>query len=102
MVSCTSNTKPETTKEVVVKEADAGFEITKETDEAFLMNVSAMNLQQIQLGQLAQIKGTIPEVKELGLTLEKMHKDCLKQVQIFAGVKQLILAATLTTKGQDE
>ena len=102
MVSCTNNTKPEATKEVIGKEADAGFENTKDTDEAFLMNVAAMNLQQIQLGQLAQLNGNIPEVKELGVILEKMHTDCLKQVQVFAGIKQLTLTANLTSKGQDE
>lgn len=98
--ACNNNPKSEDTKEVAKEHNDAKFENTKETDAAFLVNAAEMNLEEIQLGQLAQNKGSMAHVKELGLMMEKGHTRSLKEVQLLAGKKQITLPASLTNDGQ--
>ena len=98
--ACNNNPKSEDTKEVANEHNDAKFENTKETDAQFLVNAAEMNLEEIQLGQLAQNKGSMAHVKELGLMMEKGHTGSLKEVQLLAGKKQITLPASLTNDGQ--
>lgn len=98
--ACNNNPKSEDTKEVATEHNEAKFENTKETDAQFLVNAAEMNLEEIQLGQLAQYKGSMAHVKELGRMMEKGHTSSLKEVQVLAGKKQISLPASLTNDGQ--
>ena len=99
--ACNSNPKTADTKEVANEHNEAKFENSKESDAQFLVNAAEMNLEEIQMGQLAQNKGSMPHVKNLGTMIEKGHTISLKQVQVLAGKKQITLPASLTTDGQN-
>ena len=97
---CSNNTKPEDPKEVANDHNEAKFDKAKETDAQFLVNAAEINLEEIQLGQLAQNLGSMVHVKELGKMMETGHIKALRELQALAGRKQVTLPASLTESGQ--
>ena len=71
-----------------------------EFDSSFITTAAKVNLEQIQLGQLAQIKGNMQQVKDLGKHIEQDDIAILKEIQLFAGKKQITLPASLSGDGQ--
>lgn len=99
--SCSSNTKPEDTKEVASEHNEAKFDNVKAEDDAkFLVSAAEINLEEIQLGQLAQSKGTIAEVKDLGKMMESEHNKALIDLKALADKKQITIPTTITDDGQ--
>src|SRR4051812_40051596 len=73
--SCGNNEKPTDTKEIAQEQNEAKFDdADKEKDAKFLVKAAEINLEEIQLGQLAQEKATLTDVKELGKMMEQSHK----------------------------
>lgn len=98
--SC-NNEKHEDPKEVAEEHNDAKFDNEKEDDAKFLVNAAEINLEEIQLGQLAQTRGTTSHVKDLGKMMETEHGKALADLQTLAAKKQITIPTTLTESGMD-
>jgi len=98
--SC-NNEKAEDTKDVAEEHNDAKFDNAKEDDAKFLVSAAEINLEEIQLGQLAQSRGTTSQVKELGKMMETEHTKALADLQALAAKKQVTLPASITDNGMD-
>ncbi len=101
VVSCKNDAKPENTKEVAEDHNDAKFSADKEKDAQFLVNATEINLEDIQMGKLAQERGAIADVKELGKMMEEGHTKCQNELDGLAKRKQVTLPAAITDKGQE-
>ena len=78
--SCNNEKKPEDTKEVAEEHNDAKFDNSKEKDAQFLVTAAEINLEEINLGQLAQNKGIMADVKALGKMMETEHSAAQKDL----------------------
>ena len=93
------NAKPEDTKAVAEEHNDAKFANTKEDDAKFLVAAAEINLEEIQLGRLAQTRGISTQVKELGKMMETEHTKASSDLQALAAKKQVTIPTTLTDDG---
>jgi len=96
--SC-SNSKPEDTKEVATEQNEAKFDNATEDDAKFLVSAAEINLEEIQLGKLAQEKSMNADVKSLGKMMETEHTKALEDLQALAASKQITLPTSLTDDG---
>lgn len=97
--SCMNN-KPDDTKEVAEEHNDAKFEKSgNEKDAQFLVNAAEINMEEISLGKLAQEKGTVGHVKELGKMMEGEHNKSLVDLTALAKTKNITLPSTSTDDG---
>ncbi len=97
--ACTNTSKPEDTKKVAVEENQMKMENNK-NDAQFLVSAAEINLEEIQLGQLAQKNSTMRDVKELGKMMESDHLKASKQLEDLASKKQIAVPTSLTDAGQ--
>jgi len=97
--SC-NQSKPEDTKEVAEDQNEAKFENALEDYAKFLVNAAEINLEQIQLGELAQTKGTATHVKKLGKMMVDEHTKALADLNELAAKKQIIVPTTITDDGK--
>lgn len=98
LLSC-NNTKTEDTKDVAEEHNEAKFSNAKEDDANFLVNAAAINLEEIELGNLAQTRGTVNHVKELGEMMLTEHNTALTELTALAAKKQITIPTSLTDKG---
>lgn len=96
-----NRSKQEDTKEVAEDHNDAKFDNAKEKDSQFLVMAAEINLEEIQLGKLAQNKSMMPEVKQLGKMMEESHTVALKKLETLAAQKQITIPTSLTDDGKD-
>ena len=102
MISCGGNSKPEDTKEVAQEQNDANKDTkSAEKDADFVVNAAEINLEEIQLGQLAQTKGMTAEVKDLGKMMEAAHTKAMADLKNLASQKNIAIPTSLTENGQD-
>ena len=100
--SCSNTQKPKDTKEVAEDRNDEKFDNNKqEKDAQFLVNAAEINLEEIQLGKLAQKKGGTAEVKELGKRMEDAHTKSLNDLKSLAKRKMITIPTTPTENAQD-
>jgi len=99
--SCNNSEKPKDTEEVAEDHNDAKFANAKEDDADFLVYAEEVNLEEIQLGRLAQTRGTTTKIKELGKMMETDHGKASSDLQALAESMQITLPATLTDDGSD-
>ena len=100
--SCADDKKTNDTKEVAETTNEAVLDnSSKEKDAQFLVNASEIYLTEINLGQLAQQKAMMADVKALGKTMEEDHTKTLAQVTSLAVQKTITLPEDLTQKGMD-
>ncbi len=99
--SCGDTSKPEDTKEMASDSNDEKFDDTKDMGADFLVNAAEINLEEIQLGQLAQANGTTQDTKDLGKMMEAEHSKAMKDLEALAAKKAITIPTTLTEKGQD-
>ena len=101
LFTVTSCNNPNNTDSKVIAEDhnDAKFENEKKEDANFLVNAAEINLEEIELGRLAQTRGVSAKVKELGKTMEAAHAKALNDLQGLAAKKQITIPATLTDDG---
>ena len=74
----------------------------KKTDAQFLARAAEINLQEIQLGQLAQQKGIAMDAKELGKTMEKEHTQLLNDLTALAKKKGISLPKSVSNEDLEE
>lgn len=95
--SCNNKTKTEDSKEVAEDKNDAKMDGMKnEADANFLVNVAEINQEEITLGALAQGKGSMTDVKELGKMMEKAHKKAMTDLSTLAMQKSISLPEVKT------
>lgn len=81
--SC-NNPRNEDLKSDAEEHNEAKFDNANEDDAKFLVNAAKINLEEIQLGQLAQTQGSTAHVKELGKMMETEHTQALGDLKEFA------------------
>jgi putative membrane protein len=98
--SC-NNGQPKDSKEIAEDHNEAKFDEAKENDAEFLVSVAEINLEQIQLGTLAQTNATNTEVKSLGDIMASEHEKALNDLQKLAEKKQITIPLEITNDGQE-
>jgi putative membrane protein len=102
ITSCGYNQKPKDTKDVAEEHNEAKFDGNKqEKDAQFLVNAAEINLKQIQLGQLAQQKGSTAQVKELGKKMEDAHTKSQRELIALAKNKMVTIPTLPTDDARD-
>ncbi|MFM9911198.1 MAG: DUF4142 domain-containing protein [Chitinophagaceae bacterium] len=97
LIACNDNDNSKDSKKVATDANDKKFDNTnREQDAKFLVNVAEINLEEIKLGQLAQQKGTMADVKELGKMMEQAHTKAMGETDSLAK-KLLITIPSLPT-----
>lgn len=102
IASCGPKEKTEDTKVVAEEHNDAKFdENNQEQDAQFLVNASEINLEKIQLGQLAQQNGRTTHVKELGKIMEDAHTKSQNDLIALAKSKNITIPVSVTENVQE-
>ena len=102
IASCGNDQKLEDTKNVAEQHNDEKFDNDmKEKDAQFLVDAAEGNMKEIQLGQLAQKKGTNTHVKELGKMMEDAHTKSQKDLVALAKVKGITIPTSPTKDVKD-
>ncbi len=96
--SCSPNkTDNEDSKEVAEDQNDAKFDDTKvENDAEFAVKAADGGMLEVKLGELAQQKGTSPEVKNLGKMMVDDHSKANEELKALAQTKNISLPTTLS------
>lgn len=102
--SCKNEPKQEDPKEVAEDSNEAKFDSIedKQDDSEFLVDLTEVNLAEIEIGKLAQTKSTNTEVKKLGKMLVEQHTKSASEVSALAKAKNFTLPTSLTEDGQEE
>ena len=74
----------------------------EKTDAQFLASAAEINLEEIQLGQLAQKKSTMMDVQELGKMMETEHTKSLSDLTTLASKKGISLPKSVTSEAKEE
>lgn len=75
--------------------------IDNDNDSQFLMDAAEKQHEEIQLGRLAQQKGTTPHVKELGKMMEDDHTKSLEELRGLAQSKSVAIPTSATNDSRD-
>lgn len=95
--SCNNKAKTEDAKEVAEDKNEAKMDVMKnEADANFLVDVAEINQEEISLGKLAQEKGSMTDVKELGKMLEQAHSKAMTDLSALAMQKSISLPEAKT------
>jgi len=102
-VSCKKETKTEDSEEVATEQNDEKFDNNdaKEDDSEILVSAAETNLAEIDLGKLAQSKGTSPHVKEVGKMIEADHSKAMADLMALAERKNITLPSVITEDGKE-
>jgi putative membrane protein len=105
VTSCSNNNpqpKTEDSTQVADKQNDAKFDNKKQKNDAdFLVDAAAISLEEIKLGKLAQQKGSIADVRELGKMMIEAHTKILRQDSDLAKTKQVTLPDSVSAEAAD-
>jgi putative membrane protein len=102
VASCKDNQESEDTKAVSEEHNEAKFEnIEQEINAQFLVDAAKLNMEGIQLGQLAQQKGISAHVKELGKMMEDAHIKLQKDLTLLAKSKMITIPSSSTDDVKD-
>lgn len=99
--SCMNNSLKDT-KEVAEEKNEAKFDKSgNERDAQFLVNAAEINIEEISFGKLAQERGTMDHVKELGKMMEDEHTKSLVDLTTLAKTKNISIPTSQTENGKD-
>ena len=103
VASCNNTSqKPKDTKDVAEEHNEAKFDNNnQEKDAQFLVNAAEINLEEIQLGQLALQKGTTTHVKELGKMMVATHTKSQNDLTALAKTKMITIPTSPTENAQE-
>lgn len=97
IASCDNKAKTEDSKEVAEDKNDAKMtDNGNEADADFLVAVAEINQEEINLGKLAQEKGSMTDVKELGKMMESAHLTAMTDLSALAMKKSISLPEVKT------
>ncbi|MEO6883915.1 MAG: DUF4142 domain-containing protein [Bacteroidia bacterium] len=91
----------------IPKSAGASIGMVSDTlnigkDAQFLVKFAEINLEEIQLGKLAQQMGTTMDLKELGEMMENDHTKSLNELTTLALKKSITLPTSLDSNAQND
>ena len=102
VASCGYDQKTDGTKDVAEERNEEKFDDNKQRQDAqFLVNAAEINLEEIQLGQLAQQKGRTTHVKELGKAMEDAHTKSQRDLTALAQRKNISIPSSPTENAKD-
>ncbi len=102
IIHACSNGNPDDPKEIAEDKNEEKFDNRKsEKDAAFLVDAAEINLEEIKLGELAQERGTLQDVKDLGKMMVKEHTAAMNELKTLAKNKAITIPEVLTEDGQD-
>ena len=103
VASCKKEVKEEDPKQVATDENEAKFDQNddKEDDSEFLVAAAETDLMEIEIGKLAQSKGTDQGVKDFGKMLIADHTKSANDTKPFADKLQVSLPTAITEKGKE-
>ncbi|TCO11096.1 DUF4142 domain-containing protein [Natronoflexus pectinivorans] len=102
ITSCGNRQSSQDSKDVAEDRNEERFDDRKQVNDAqLLVDAAEFNLMQIQLGQLAQQKGSTSNVKELGKMMEEAHTKLQRDLTAFAGRKSMTIPTTPTENVRD-
>jgi putative membrane protein len=102
IASCNFSQRPADTKEVAEERNEEVFDSNKqERDAQFIVNAAEINMEQIQLGQLAQQRGTTAHVKELGKRMEDAYTKSQRDLAALAQSKRITIPTSPTDNVKD-
>jgi putative membrane protein len=102
LASCSGDNKTEDPKETAEEINDSRFEEREnEKDAQFLVEAATINMKEIELGKLAQQKGTMADTKKLGMMMEKEHTKALGDLKALAMKKNVELPMGTPEEAQD-
>lgn len=100
-VSCGGN-KTEDPKDIAEEQNEERFDDRRsEKDAQFLVEAAEINLEEIELGKLAQQKGTFADVKDLGKMMEEEHTTALNDLKTLAENESVVIPTELTENGRE-
>ena len=73
---------------------------SREKDAQFVAKAAEINLEEVKLGQLAQQKSVVNDVKELGKMMEKDHSQSLTDLTILAKKKSMTIPSVPSQDAQ--
>jgi putative membrane protein len=95
--------KPEDPADVAEDMNEEQFDDRKsEKDAEFVAEAAAINMEEIELGELAQEKGMSQDVKNLGKMMVDEHTKALNDLKMLAEKKGITIPSSLTEDGQDK
>jgi putative membrane protein len=99
VLSCNDNPKTDDSKKMAEKSNDATMKtVNMEKDAQFLVDATVINVEEIKLGQLAQKKSTMKEVKDLGKMMEDGHTKALNDLTALANKKSIAIPSSPINK----
>jgi len=101
--ACQNSQKAEDTKEVAEEHNEAKFDDSKsEKDAQFLVNAAEINLKEIALGELAQSKSMMTDVKDLGKMMKSAHLKSFDDLTALAKKKSITIPTSPTDEAKDD
>jgi len=95
MSSCGDTPGPISTNSPADKTADAKGPGNDVNDINFLVQATGINLEEIRLGEVAQEKGTMKDIKELGKMMVVQHTKVLSDLTALASRKNITIPTML-------
>jgi len=83
----------------VAKTSSIPASVSKD-DATFVVNAANAGMTEVQLGQLAQQKGTMKDVKDYGAMMEKDHTAAGDKLKALAAQKNITLPSTISNDMQ--
>ena len=104
LAACNNNAQsPEDTKEVAEESNEAKFDDNEqENDAEFLVDAAEINLEEIELGKLAQTNGVTADVKDMGKMMVDQHTKTFNELKDLAASKNMTIPTSLTEENQDD
>lgn len=105
--SCSNEQKAEDPAKVAEQQNEAKFDSsstkneTKDNGADFLVEAAGINLEEIELGKMAEREGTAADVKELGKMMAEQHKAAYDEMKKLADSKSITVPDMITKDGQD-
>lgn len=101
--SCKQDSKPEDSKEAAEDQNEVKFKDNnaKEEDSEYLVDAAENDLKEIEIGKLAQQKGTDAEVKSFGKMLLDDHTKSFEELKSVSDKKQISLPLVATEDSQE-
>lgn len=101
--ACSNSPKEaEDKRDLAEKQRDASTDSSNRVSDAqFMVTAAEINLAEIKLGQLAQHRGSIKEVKTLGKMMETAHTQGLSDVMAIAMQKGITVPLAATNDVED-
>lgn len=101
-ISVSCNSKPgataEDSSELAARQNDTKFENKKqERDAQFLVDATAISLEEIKLGSLAMQRSNSKEVRDLGKMMVEAHTKALNEARNLAKTKQVTVPDSITS-----